>query len=64
MESIINGGGVMSGPNEALAALIDESGMSAAGLARRVNDLDPSHRLNYDYTAVYRWIRKGSGPAA
>ena len=57
----------MSGPDEVLAALIDESGMSAAGLARRISDLDPSHRLNYDCTAVYQWIstKKGSslGPA-
>lgn len=52
----------MSDPNEALATLIDEAGMSAAGLARRVNDLAPSQRLNYDYTAVYRWIRKGERP--
>jgi hypothetical protein len=58
MESVTTG----EVPNDALAALIAESGMSAAGLARRVNDLGKAQRLAYDYTAVYRWIRKGERP--
>src|SRR5437879_2765732 len=56
--------------NDALEALITEAdrpvGCSAAGLARRVNEL-AAHEgimLNYDYSAVYRWVRKGECPRA
>ena len=54
----------MGQPNKALAALIQEANMSLAGLARRVNELGNSSdaNLSYDYTAVYRWIRKGERP--
>ncbi|GIH13076.1 hypothetical protein [Rugosimonospora africana] len=52
----------MGQPNNALAALMSEAGMSAAGLARRVNGLGGPQRLAYDYTAVYRWVRKGECP--
>jgi hypothetical protein len=55
--------------NDALEALITEAdktvGCSAAGLARRVNELAAHEgiRLHYDYSAVYRWVRRGSAPA-
>src|SRR2546421_7105775 len=54
----------MSQPNKALAALLEEAGFSEAGLARRVNELGRARRLSldYDYTAVYRWTRKGQRP--
>jgi hypothetical protein len=54
----------MSQPNNALAALIEEAGLTFAGLARRVNDLgrDEVRGLTYDYTAVYRWVNKGERP--
>ncbi|MCX4686751.1 transcriptional regulator [Kitasatospora purpeofusca] len=46
-------------PNPLLDALIDEAGMSHAGLAARVNKVAGS---GYDHTAVARWIRKGQRP--
>src|SRR2546421_5969235 len=54
----------MGQPNKALAALVHEAKMSLAGLARRVNELGKSSDidLGYDYTAVYRWVRKGERP--
>lgn len=58
----------MNKPNEALAMLIreadDRSGCSWAGLARRINDLAAveGKPLNYDYTAVHRWVKKGEKP--
>lgn len=54
----------MAEVNTALAALLREAGMSLAGLARRVNDLGVTRglHLRYDYTAVYRWIKKGERP--
>jgi hypothetical protein len=54
----------MSQPNKALAALVEEARFSEAGLARRVNELGKARGLsfNYDYTSVYRWIRKGQRP--
>jgi tetratricopeptide (TPR) repeat protein len=60
----------MSGPNEALEALVAEAdaraGCSWAGLARRVNDLGAQNglALRYDYTAVHRWIKLGQKPKA
>lgn len=54
----------MTEPNFLLAALIEESGMSNAGLASRLNQrLD----TRYDHTSVARWIRdhatpRGRGP--
>jgi tetratricopeptide (TPR) repeat protein len=51
----------MSQPNDALASLLDEAGMSQAGLAARVNALGKSLKLTYDYTSVYRW-KKGESP--
>src|SRR3954453_2424783 len=54
----------MSQANKALAALVEEARFSEAGLARRVNELGAARGLpfNYDYTSVYRWIRKGQRP--
>src|SRR2546423_6295231 len=62
--SVTNGGPSMSQPNQALAALLEEAGFSEAGLARRVNELGRvhGHSFGYDYTAVYRWTRKGQRP--
>lgn len=60
----------MGEPNEALAALIAEADARArcsyAGLARRVNDLGGERglTLQYDYTAVHRWIKRGETPRA
>jgi hypothetical protein len=51
--------------NEALAELIAEARISEGGLARRVNELGLTQegiRLTYDYSAVYRWARKGQRP--
>ncbi|NSC23819.1 transcriptional regulator [Streptomyces albus subsp. chlorinus] len=50
-------------PNSQLDALLDQSGMSRAGLAARVNRLG-NHAgitLRYDHTAVARWL-KGQRP--
>ncbi|HEV2377937.1 MAG TPA: hypothetical protein VGS19_37975 [Streptosporangiaceae bacterium] len=59
----------MAEPNDALAALLAEAdckaGCSAAGLARRVNELGRALEgttFRYDYSAVYRWVRKGEQP--
>lgn len=54
----------MARRNDQLDALITEAGYSAAGLAYRVNRLGAAEglALNYDYTAVYRWIVKGQVP--
>jgi hypothetical protein len=54
----------MGEPNDALAALIVESGLSWAGLVRRVNDLgaQEGRALRYDYTAVNRWVKRGERP--
>ncbi len=55
--------------NPALAALIEESGFSHAGLARRVDQLGLEHGLDlrYDKTSVTRWLRgqqpRGATPA-
>jgi hypothetical protein len=54
----------MTKRNEALAELVTEAGFSEGGLARRVNELGLTEglQLTYDYTAVYRWVRKGQRP--
>ncbi|MGC4852197.1 hypothetical protein ACLQ24_02090 [Micromonospora sp. DT4] len=54
----------MNEPNDALAALVVEAGISWAGLARRVNDLGAVEglALRYDYTAVNRWVKRGETP--
>jgi len=55
--------------NPQLAALIEESGFSHAGLARRVDQLGLEHGLDlrYDKTSVTRWLRgqqpRGATPA-
>ncbi|MGW5385634.1 hypothetical protein [Nocardia sp. NPDC003963] len=51
-------------PNTVLGDLIDEAGMSWAGLAKRVNTLgaDEGEALRYDYTAVGRWVKQGQKP--
>lgn len=49
--------------NHLLDALLDESGMSRASLALRVNRADLSGRLQYDHTSVGRWIA-GQRPRA
>ena len=48
----------MREPNVLLDALIDEAGMSRAGLAARVNRLGDAEGLSYtyDHTSVGRWI--------
>ncbi|MGH2600225.1 MAG: hypothetical protein ACRDJ9_12680 [Dehalococcoidia bacterium] len=51
----------MAERNDALAGLIQEAGYSEAGLARRVNQLSCG-ACSYDYTAVYRWVKKGQRP--
>ncbi|MFI6587640.1 transcriptional regulator [Embleya sp. NPDC050493] len=50
-------------PNHLLAAVLDDSGMSRAGLAQRVNDLAATSglALRYDHTSVGRWL-KGQRP--
>lgn len=50
-------------PNHLLAAVLDDAGMSRAGLAQRVNDLGAASglRLRYDHTSVGRWL-KGQRP--
>ncbi|MFC5910236.1 transcriptional regulator [Streptacidiphilus monticola] len=50
-------------PNTLLDALIDEAGMSHAGLAARVNKLAAQRgfKASYDHTAVGRWV-KGQRP--
>lgn len=50
-------------PNSQLDALLDQSGMSRAGLAARINRLggEAGITLRYDHTAVARWL-KGQRP--
>lgn len=50
-------------PNSQLDALLDQSGMSRAGLASRINRLGGATgiTLRYDHTAVARWL-KGQRP--
>ncbi|OEV30076.1 transcriptional regulator [Streptomyces nanshensis] len=50
-------------PNSQLDVLLDQSGISRAGLATRVNRLGADHdvTLRYDHTAVARWL-KGQRP--
>ncbi|WP_016907488.1 hypothetical protein [Streptomyces xiaopingdaonensis] len=50
-------------PNSQLDALLDQSGMSRAGLATRVNQSGSAAglTLRYDHTAVARWL-KGQRP--
>ncbi|WP_030876308.1 hypothetical protein [Streptomyces sp. NRRL S-1868] len=50
-------------PNSQLDALLDQSGMSRAGLAARINRLGSQAdlTLRYDHTAVSRWL-KGQRP--
>ncbi|MYW06017.1 transcriptional regulator [Streptomyces sp. SID3343] len=50
-------------PNHLLAAVLDDAGMSRAGLAQRVNDLGARAglALRYDHTSVGRWL-KGQRP--
>lgn len=47
------------GSNTLLATLLDEAGMSRAGLAKRVNNLaaDTDRSTRYDHTSVGRWLR-------
>jgi tetratricopeptide (TPR) repeat protein len=45
----------MREPNSLLDALLDEAGMSRAGLAARVNELGRT-RHSYDHTSVGRWL--------
>ncbi|GGQ23683.1 transcriptional regulator [Streptomyces roseolilacinus] len=50
-------------PNTLLDALLDEAGMSHAGLAAHVNQAGRAHglELRYEHTAVARWL-KGQRP--
>lgn len=50
-------------PNRQLDAMLDQSGMSRAGLAARINSLgsEVGITLRYDHTAVARWL-KGQRP--
>lgn len=55
----------MAKANDELAALIQQAGLSWAGLARRINTLAAQENglaLRYDYTSVYRWARRGEHP--
>jgi hypothetical protein len=49
----------MGQPNSQLDVLLDQSGISRAGLAARVNRLggEAGITLRYDHTAVARWLR-------
>lgn len=49
----------MGQPNSQLNVLLDQSGISRAGLAARVNRLggEAGTTLRYDHTAVARWLR-------
>ncbi|MBK6013545.1 sporulation protein [Streptomyces sp. MBT53] len=51
-------------PNEALARLIEASGMSHHALARRVNDLAEQAGIasSYTHTSVVNWTRRGMVP--
>lgn len=48
----------MRGPNTLLDALLDEAGMSRAGLANRINHLgvQTGKSYTYDHTSVGRWL--------
>ncbi|MGW2058843.1 transcriptional regulator, partial [Streptomyces sp. NPDC001840] len=46
-------------PNTLLDSLLDESGISHAGLAARVNEAGRARglALRYEHTAVSRWLK-------
>jgi hypothetical protein len=50
--------------NLLLAALIDQAGMSRAGLAKTINLAGQAHGLRYDHASVARWIRDHAVPRA
>ncbi|XVU23016.1 hypothetical protein ACQPZJ_37980 [Actinoplanes sp. CA-054009] len=52
----------MAEPNLLLAALIDQAGMSRAGLAKTINVAGQIHGLRYDHASVARWIRDHAIP--
>lgn len=54
----------MSEPNTLLDALIDEAGMSRAGLAERINraGVELGAATSFDHRSVGRWIGKGQIP--
>lgn len=54
----------MTEPNVLLDALIDEAGLSHAGLAARVNDRGKQYgiELHYDHASVARWLRDHAIP--
>lgn len=52
-------------PNHELESLIQEAGISWAGLAKRVNEIGATEQglaLRYNYTAVHRWVKRGEQP--
>jgi len=49
-------------PNLLLAALIDEAGLSRAGLAKTINLAGRAHGFRYDHASVARWIRDFAVP--
>lgn len=52
----------MAEPNFLLDALIEDAGLSHAGLAARINDAGRHLGLRYDHASVARWIRDGAVP--
>jgi hypothetical protein len=54
----------MTEPNVLLDALIEEAGLSHAGLAVRVNQRGLQYRLDfhYDHASVARWVRDHAIP--
>ncbi len=52
----------MAEPNLLLDALIEDAGLSHAGLAARINAAGRHLGLRYDHASVARWIRDGATP--
>ncbi|RSM45935.1 transcriptional regulator [Actinoplanes sp. ATCC 53533] len=52
----------MAETNLLLAALIERAGISHAGLAKRLNAIDPGRGFRYDHASVARWIRDHAVP--
>ncbi|MEV4636407.1 hypothetical protein AB0J80_03550 [Actinoplanes sp. NPDC049548] len=52
----------MAESNLLLAALIEQAGLSHAGLAAKINDAAGNCRLRYDHASVARWIRDHAIP--
>lgn len=55
-------GETVAEPNHLLHALIEDAGLSHAGLASRINNAASHLGLRYDHASVARWIRDGAVP--